>query len=88
MTRTKFDGIEDAQIEALLAFRERHGRSWKAALLAAWMNGGDASEPGGSALRRLRNCSGPSWLDTLRPKELDAEWDRRSQAHRIEVTQR
>jgi hypothetical protein len=77
MTRTKFDGIEDAQIAALLAFRERHRRSWKAALLAAWMNGGDASEPGGSALRRLRNCNGPSWLGSLRPKDLDAEAERR-----------
>ena len=77
MTRTKFDGVEDAQIAALLAFRERHGRSWKAALLTAWMNGGDASEKGGSALRRLRNCNGPSWLDTLRPKDLDAEAERR-----------
>ncbi|GGI68622.1 hypothetical protein GCM10007973_02130 [Polymorphobacter multimanifer] len=88
MIRAKFDGIEDAQIEALMAFRARHGRFWKAALLTAWMNGSDASEPGGSALRRLRNCSGPTWLDTLRPKDLAAERDRRSQAHSIDVVLR
>jgi hypothetical protein len=88
MTRTKFDGVEDAQIAALLAFRERHGRSWKAALLTAWMNGDDASEPGGSALRRVRNCNGPIWLATLRPKDLTDERDRRSNAHSIDVIQR
>ena len=73
MSTRKFDNIEDPQIGALLAFRDRHGRSWKAELMTAWMNGSDASEPGGSALRRLRNRSGPTWLDTLRPSDLDAE---------------
>ena len=77
MSTRKFESVEDAQIEALLAFRERHGRSWKADLMTAWMNGTDASEPGGSALRRLRNRSGPTWLDTLRPCDLDAEAARR-----------
>lgn len=77
MSTTKFKDVEDAQIEALLGYRERHGRSWKAALMTAWMNGSDASEPGGSALRRLRNRSGPTWLDTLRPSDLDAEAERR-----------
>jgi hypothetical protein len=71
--QAKFDGIEDAQVAALLGFRERHGRSWKTDLWAAWMNGSDASEPGGAALRELRNRRGPSWLDGLKPKDLDAE---------------
>jgi hypothetical protein len=77
MSKAKFKDVEDAQIEALLGFRERHGRSWKNKLVTAWMNGSDASESGGGALRRLRNCSGPTWLDTLRPSDLDAEASRR-----------
>ena len=78
MTRkTKFAEVDDSQIAALLLFRERYGRSWKTDLWAAWMNGGDTREPGGAALRQLRNSSGPSWLDTLRPNDLDAEATRR-----------
>lgn len=75
--QAKFDGIEDAQIAALLGFRNRHGRFWKSDLWAAWMDGSDASGPGGAALRALRNRSGPSWLDSLKPKDLDAEAQRR-----------
>lgn len=74
---SKFIDVDDAQIAALLGFRDRHGRSWKTDLWAAWMNSGDANEPGGAALRQLRNRCGPSWLDTLRPKDLDAEAARR-----------
>ena len=74
---SKFADIDDAQIAALLRFRESHGRWWKSDLWAAWMNGSDANEPGGAALRQLRNHAGPSWLDTLRPKDLDSEAERR-----------
>jgi hypothetical protein len=75
--KTKFSEVNDSQIVALLLFRERHGRSWKINLWAAWINGDDTREPGGAALRQLRNRSGPSWLDSLRPKDLDAEAARR-----------
>jgi hypothetical protein len=39
---------------ALLDFRARHGRYWKRALLAKWMNGSDELEPFSSSLRMLR----------------------------------
>lgn len=74
---SKFAGVDDNQIAALIGFRGRHGRSWKLDLWAAWMNGNDANEPGGAALRQLRNQKGPSWLDSLRPGDLDAEAVRR-----------
>lgn len=54
-----------AGARALIDFRNRHGRYWKAALLALWFSGRDADHPDGSALRRLRNQSGPAWLAAL-----------------------
>jgi hypothetical protein len=41
------------------------------------MNGSDASDPRGSSLRAIRNQLGPSWLDRLAPRDLDAEAQRR-----------
>lgn len=39
----------------------RHG-SWKNKLATMWLNGQDASQPGGHLLRRIRNRLGPCWL--------------------------
>jgi hypothetical protein len=55
---------------ALLAFRQRHGRCWKAALLLRWSAGTDTDEPG-AALRHLRNIGGPRWLIGLSAATLD-----------------
>lgn len=54
-----------AGARALIDFRNRHGRYWKAALAALWSSGEDADHPDGPALRRLRNQAGPAWLAGL-----------------------
>jgi hypothetical protein len=75
--RSSFDDMTDDMLSALLDWRQRHGRSWKLDLWAAWMNGADERDPHGPSLRMIRNRLGPSWLDTLRRKDLDAEAARR-----------
>lgn len=58
------------QLAAVQAFRAKHGRTWRADLLAAWLNGRDASEPDGHLLRQVRNQLGPRWLaSAVIPKE-------------------
>ncbi len=66
------DALDDAMMSALLDWRQRHGRSWKESLQVAWMSGADERDPRGWSLRRIRNHLGPTWLDRLRPKDLDA----------------
>ena len=52
-------GLSAEQIEALRAYRDRHGRRWKSRLLAEWHSStGDE----GPELRQVRNTFGPSWL--------------------------
>ena len=60
-------------LSALLEWRQRKGRNWKQLLLFAWMTGADQQHPHGASLRRIRNQFGPTWLDRLRPSDLDAE---------------
>jgi len=55
-------GPNQEQLEALQRYATSRGRSWKAKLNAAWMNGADAREPDGHLLRQVRNEHGPSWL--------------------------
>lgn len=74
---SRFKELDESMLLALLDWRQRHGRSWKIDLWAAWMNGTDARDPRGSSLRAIRNRLGPTWLDRLRPKDLDAEAVRR-----------
>jgi hypothetical protein len=54
-----------AGARALIDFRNRHGRYWKAALRTLWLSGRDTDHPDGSALRQLRNQGGPAWLAGL-----------------------
>ncbi|MEB0282260.1 hypothetical protein QN347_06925 [Sphingomonas sp. 10B4] len=63
--------LHDEELRALLTFRERHGRRWKAALLLRWSAGADLDEPGSPHLRRLRNIGGPRWLLGLSVAALD-----------------
>lgn len=63
--------LDDAMLSALLEWRSRTGRSWKTKLWAAWMNGADERDPRGATLRKIRNQLGPTWLDKLRPRDLD-----------------
>lgn len=72
-----FTDVGDDMLSALLDWRQRRGRFWKNELLAAWMNGTDELDARGSALRTIRNRFGPTWLDRLRPRDLDAEAGRR-----------
>lgn len=72
-----FTELDNDMLSALLDWRQRHGRSWKIDLWAAWMNGADERDPRGQSLRAIRNRLGPTWLDRLRPKDLDAEALRR-----------
>lgn len=54
-----YQGPSAQQIEALRAYRDRHGRRWKSRLLAEWLSStGDE----GPELRQVRNTFGPSWL--------------------------
>ena len=53
------------QVVAIRTFAENHGHNWKRALSTAFMNGTDANEPMGDALRRFRNRGGPSMLSKL-----------------------
>ena len=55
-------GPNPEQMDALLAFKERHGRSWRMKLNEMWLDGRDASQPGGHLLRQIRNNFGPQWL--------------------------
>jgi hypothetical protein len=50
------------QLAAVAAFATRYGRTWRADLAAAWLNGRDAAEPDGHLLRQVRNRFGPAWL--------------------------
>ena len=52
------------QLEALRAYKAKHGDYWKYKLLNAWLDGTDASEPNGHLLRQVRNQLGPSWLNS------------------------
>jgi hypothetical protein len=63
--------LHDEELRALLAFRQRHGRCWKAALLLCWSAGTDTDEPGSAHLRHLRNIAGPRWLIGLSASTLD-----------------
>jgi len=71
------DKLDDTMMSALLDWRQRAGRSSKEKLQIAWMTGADENDPRGSALRHIRNHLGPTWLDKLRPKDLDAAAARR-----------
>lgn len=63
--------LHDEELRALLAFRQRHGRCWKAALLLRRSAGTDTDEPGSAHLRHLRNTVGPRWLIGLPTATLD-----------------
>lgn len=49
--------ITDDQMTCLKVFAAFHGRNWKSALRAAWMNASAVPQ-----LQMLRNSHGPSWL--------------------------
>ena len=66
------DELDDDRMSALLDWRQRNGRSWRVKLQIAWMTGADQNDPRGSGLRHIRSHLGPSWLDRLRPCDLDA----------------
>ena len=52
-------GLSAEQIDALQAYRDRHGRRWKSRLLAEWLS---STGNEGPELRQVRNTFGPSWL--------------------------
>jgi len=59
--------LSDGELTALRTYAANHGRKWKAALLASWMNGGDhLHQSDGWRLQSLRNKLGPSWLANYR----------------------
>lgn len=73
------------QIEALQAFADKYGRTWKRTLGDKWMNGRDADEPKGYLLRQVRNQLGPTWLfDKCKVKPVSyAELARREQLRAV-----
>jgi hypothetical protein len=54
------------QKEALQAFANRFGKSWKTALMEKWYKGTDVNEPEGTMLREIRNLYGARWLSAYR----------------------
>lgn len=52
-----------AQLEAIEAYRLKHGSNWKEKLSDAWASGRDDREPNGHLLRQVRNNFGPEWLE-------------------------
>lgn len=56
-------GPTPEQIEALRAYRDRHGRRWKSRLLAEWLSSTGDEVP---ELRQVRNTFGSSWLLSYR----------------------
>jgi len=62
------------QLAAIRRFAKRHGRTWKAALNAAWMRAAydfAARENDDAALlQQVRNSFGPSWLVNFQLKEI------------------
>jgi hypothetical protein len=56
--------LDPQEREAIIQFRQEHGRRWKHHLLQGWMR---AAFPG--PLQRVRNNFGPEWL--ARVKEAD-----------------
>jgi hypothetical protein len=56
--------LDPQEREAIIQFRQEHGRRWKHHLLQGWMR---AAFPG--PLQRIRNNFGPEWL--VRVKEAD-----------------
>lgn len=69
MTNTNQNRKEPSaeELAALRTYAAEHGRHWKEALWASWMNGGDhLRQSDGAALQRLRNRLGPSWLAQYR----------------------
>lgn len=55
------DDLNPDQREALLQFKERHGRYWKQELNNQWMRAA-----AGPLLQQVRNNFGPSWLAKLK----------------------
>lgn len=51
--------------QALSRFAAKQGRSWKAALRAAWSKGEDDRLPDGALLRQFRNTGGLLQLDRI-----------------------
>jgi hypothetical protein len=53
------------QIDALREWAAKHGRTWKAKLRDAWMDGDYGLFEKSNHLQRLRNTLGPRWLNRV-----------------------
>lgn len=62
-----------AQLNALRGFAQRHGRTWKSKLNAAWASGRDERLPDAPLLRQVRNEFGPVWLARFSLARLPAQ---------------
>ena len=65
--KTQLNQVSEDQAKAILAFREKAGKTWKRSLMDAWMKG---SYPGFTVtyrhlLQQVRNQKGPLWLKDL-----------------------
>jgi hypothetical protein len=54
----EFRQLTPDELDAVAAFAERHGRSWKHELTVQWLRGATRGD-----LHRLRNELGPEWLE-------------------------
>lgn len=68
------DVLTMPQREALVTFREGHGRTWKSALNSCWLTGdyrgnGVRTPDEAACLQQIRNQHGPEWLKKLKPSD-------------------
>lgn len=64
--KSALDELNAEQRAAVVQFRERFGRSWKAKLMDGWLR---AAYPG--ALQSIRNEYGPEWLTKVRESDFE-----------------
>lgn len=63
--------LTDEQVDALLQWAHRNGRTWKSSLRDAWMTGDYGGFEDANFLQQVRNNLGPAWLVRYRlPKFL------------------
>lgn len=67
-----FDPLTTAQLDAVKAWRESHGREWRVKLNESWITGNykGINKDMSAALQAVRNTHGPDWLRKVTAEEI------------------
>ena len=67
-----FDPLTTAQLDAVKAWRESHGREWRVKLNESWITGNykGFNKDMSAALQAVRNTHGPDWLRKVTAEEI------------------